>query len=399
LSNPQTLAENHARIALAQRMSHIAPFEAMEILAAARTLEAAGHDVIHMEIGEPDLPTPPEVIAAAKHALDTQRIGYTPPLGIMPLREAIAAFYQAHYGVSVPVERIVVTAGSSAALLLAFGLLLDADHEVLMSDPSYPCNRHFVATFDAKARCVPVGAAENYQLNADLVARNWTPQSVAALVATPSNPTGTVVPPHELAAIHQAVSARGGTLIVDEIYQGLTYESSAATALAFTDEAIVINSFSKYFYMTGWRLGWMVVPERLLRPLETLTQNLFISPPALAQYAALAAFTPTTLALLEERRAEMRARRDFLVPALRELGFGVPVTPQGAFYVYADSSAIAPDSFALCRRILQSAHLAMTPGKDFGVHRAEQHVRIAYTQSIARLEEAVTRLRTALKSL
>lgn len=399
MSNPHPLPANQARIALAQRMSHIKPFEAMEILAAARVLEAAGHDVIHMEIGEPDLPTPPEVIAAAKQALDTQRIGYTPPLGIMPLREAIAAFYQSHYGVTVPVERIAVTAGSSAALLLAFGLLLDADDEVLMSDPSYPCNRYFVATFDANARCVPVGAAENYQLNADLVARNWTPQSVAALVATPSNPTGTVVPPHELAAIHQAVSARGGTLIVDEIYQGLTYESSAATALAFTDEAIVINSFSKYFYMTGWRLGWLVVPEKLVRPLETLTQNLFISPPALAQYAALAAFTPTTLALLEERRAEMRARRDFLVPALRELGFGVPVTPQGAFYVYADSSALAPDSFALCQRILQSAHVAMTPGKDFGVHRSAQHVRIAYTQSIARLEEAVARLRSALKTL
>jgi aspartate/methionine/tyrosine aminotransferase len=399
LSNPQSLPASQARIALAQRMSHIKPFEAMEILAAARVLEAAGHDVIHMEIGEPDLPTPPEVIAAAKQALDTQRIGYTPPLGIMLLREAIAAFYQSHYGVTVPVERIAVTAGSSAALLLAFGLLLDADDEVLMSDPSYPCNRYFVATFDAKARCVPVGAAENYQLNADLVARKWTPQSVAALVATPSNPTGTVVPPHELAAIHQAVSARGGTLIVDEIYQGLTYESSAATALAFTNEAIVINSFSKYFYMTGWRLGWMVVPEKLVRPLETLTQNLFISPPALAQYAALAAFTPTTLALLEERRAEMRARRDFLVPALRELGLCVPVTPQGAFYVYADSSALAPDSFALCQRILQSAHVAMTPGKDFGVHRSAQHVRIAYTQSISRLEEAVARLRSALKTL
>jgi aspartate/methionine/tyrosine aminotransferase len=399
VTDTHKLAAQQLRIKLAQRMDHIAPFEAMEILAAARALEAAGHDVIHMEIGEPDLPTPPQVVAAAKRALDHERIGYTPPLGIMPLREAIAAFYQSHYGVHVPVERIVVTAGSSAALLLAFGLLLDAGDEVLMGDPSYPCNRHFVATFDAQATCVPVGAETNYQLNAGLVEAHWTPRTVATLIATPSNPTGTVVPPAELAAIHRAVAARGGTLIVDEIYQGLTYGTSAATALAFTEEAIVINSFSKYFYMTGWRLGWMVVPPQLLRPLETLIQNLFISPSALAQYAALAAFAPDTRALLEERRAEMQARRDFLVPALRDLGFAVPVTPQGAFYVYADSSPLAPDSFALCQRLLQTAHVAMTPGKDFGAHRPEAHVRIAYTQSIARLEEAVGRLRTALKAL
>jgi aspartate/methionine/tyrosine aminotransferase len=377
---------------LARRMQHIAPFEVMEIQTAARALERDGHDVIHMEIGEPDFPTPPLVIEAAKRALDNERMTYTSALGIPPLREAIAAFYQSHYGVTVDPARIVVTAGSSAALLLTFGVLLNSGDEVLMADPGYPCNRHFVRTLDA----VPVGVATDadsgYQLTAAHIAQHWQESTRAALVATPSNPTGTIVSPDSLRAIHREVSARGGTLVVDEIYQGLTYDVAPTTALTIADDIFVINSFSKYFHMTGWRLGWVVAPPQHVRALETLAQNLFISPSAIAQYAALAAFTPETRALLETRRQELQARRDFLVPALRQIGFGVPVMPQGAFYVYAESSAIACDSFQLSRDILNRAHVAATPGKDFGVAAPERHMRFAYTQSIARLNQAVERI-------
>lgn len=380
---------------LAHRMQHIAPFEVMEIQTAARALEREGHDIIHMEIGEPDFATPPQVIEAAKRALTDTRMAYTSALGIAPLREAIAGFYQSHYGVTVDPARIVVTAGSSAALLLTFGVLLNAGDEVLMADPGYPCNRHFVRTLDAVPVPVAAGAASGYQLTASDVAAHWGSRTRAALVASPSNPTGTVVTPDALAAIHREVSARGGTLVVDEIYQGLTYDLAPATALSLpnaADDVFVINSFSKYFHMTGWRLGWVVAPADAVRALETLAQNLFISPSAIAQHAALAAFQPDTLALLETRRQELQARRDYLVPALRRVGFGVPVMPQGAFYVYAESSALAADSFALSRDILHRAHVAATPGKDFGHAAPERHMRFAYTQSIARLEEAVSRI-------
>ncbi|MBI3716254.1 MAG: aminotransferase class I/II-fold pyridoxal phosphate-dependent enzyme, partial [Betaproteobacteria bacterium] len=314
------------------------------------------------------------------------------------LREAIAGFYQSKYGVSVDPARIVVTAGSSAALLLTFGVLLNGGDEVLMADPAYPCNRHFVRTMEGVPRMVPVGADTAYQLTAAHIEANWNSRTVAALAASPSNPTGTMIPHEELAAIHRAVVARGGTLIVDEIYQGLTYDVEPSTALSIGDDMFVINSFSKYFQMTGWRLGWMVVPPAYVRDMEKLAQNLFISPSAPAQYAALAAFRPDTLALLEERRAAFHARRDFLIPALRDLGFGIPVVPQGAFYIYADSSRVAADSFALARQILDQTHVAMTPGRDFGSNRPDQHIRIAYTQPIARLEEAMQRIAKFLKA-
>lgn len=377
---------------LAGRMAHIAPFEVMEIQSRARQLEAAGHDVIHMEIGEPDFRTPQPVIDAAKRALDEHRMYYTSALGIRPLREAIAAFYASKYGVTVSPDRIIVTAGSSAALLLAFGVLLNPGDEVLMADPGYPCNRHFVRTLEGVPRTVPVGADTAYQLQHGHVARHWSERTVATLVASPSNPTGTLVAPDELRAIHRETAARGGTLIVDEIYQGLTYGVEPSTALSLGDDLFVINSFSKYFQMTGWRIGWLVAPQAYVREIETLAQNLFISPSAIAQHAALEAFQPATLAILEARRAELHARRDFLIPALREAGFGVPSEPQGAFYIYADSSGLANDSFALARRILEEAYVAITPGKDFGAHEPEKHIRIAYTQPVARLAEAMARI-------
>ena len=385
---------------LASRMAHIAPFEVMEIQTAARELERQGKDVIHMEIGEPDFTTPRPIVDAAIAALNDKPMFYTSALGIQPLREAIAAFYASKYGVAVSPERIIVTAGSSAALLLAFGVLLNPGDEVLMADPGYPCNRHFVRAMEGVPKTIPVGPEHAYQLAAGDIATHWNDRSVAALVASPSNPTGTLIAPDELKRIHTEVSARGGTLIVDEIYQGLTYGVAPSTVLSLNENAgkdvFVVNSFSKYFQMTGWRLGWLVVPPAYVREVEKLAQNLFISASTPAQHAALAAFRPDTLAILEQRRAEFHARRDFLIPALAELDFRIPVVPQGAFYIYADSSQLDTDSFELARRILNEAHVALTPGKDFGIAAPERHIRIAYTQTVARLNEALERMRRVI---
>ena len=384
---------------LASRMANIVPFEVMEISSAARKLEREGHDVIHMEVGEPDFRTPQPIIDAAIAALNTQPMCYSSAIGMLPLREAIAHFYQTKYGVTVSPDRIIVTAGSSAALLMTMGVLLNSGDEVLMADPGYPCNRHYVHAMDGVPKSIPVGPEFAYQLAASHIEQHWGPRSAAALVATPSNPTGTLVSDAELRAIHQAVTVRGGTLIVDEIYQGLTYGIEPSTALSIADDIFVTSSFSKYFQMTGWRLGWAVVPAAYVREFETLAQHLFISPSAPAQYAALAAFDPRTLKIVEARRHEFEARRNFLIPALRQLGFVIEVEPQGAFYIYADCSKIADDSFVLSRRILREAHVAITPGKDFGLNHPERYIRIAYTNSIARLQEAVERIARVLRTL
>jgi aspartate/methionine/tyrosine aminotransferase len=293
-----------------------------------------------------------------------------------------------------------VTAGSSAALLLALGVLLDPDDEVLLTDPSYPCNRHFVHTLGGIPKLIPVGPESRYQLNAQIARHHWTAKTRIAMVATPSNPTGTMVTPEEVADLAALTREKGATLLVDEIYHGLVYEeagSHARTALEAGDDIFVINSFSKYFQMTGWRLGWLVAPPRYVREIEKLAQNLFISPSSVAQHAALACFDEGTIAIVEARRAELDQRRRYLIPALESIGFRVPVIPQGAFYIYADSSALAADSFALARRILTEAGVAVTPGKDFGHHEPERHIRIAYTQPVARLEEAVARIGALLK--
>jgi len=379
-------------IRVASRMAHIAPFEVMEIQTLAREVEARGKDVVHLEIGEPDFRTPRPVVEAAKRALDNEPMFYTSALGLAPLREAIARFYAERYRVDVPASRVIVTAGSSAALLLAFGVLLDPGDEVLLADPGYPCNRHFVRTLGAVPRAVAVGPASRYQLTPELARRHWGEKTRMAMVASPSNPTGTLVTPEEIAGLAELAREKRGTLLADEIYHGLTYGLDARTAAEAGEDVIVINSFSKYFQMTGWRLGWMVAPPDLVRRIEVLAQNLFISPSTVAQHAALACFAPETLDILEQRRAELDQRRRFLIPALRSLGFGVPVVPGGAFYIYADSSRLAPDSFAFARELLVEAGVAITPGKDFGANEPQKHVRIAYTQPVARLEEAVERI-------
>ncbi|MBK9116332.1 MAG: pyridoxal phosphate-dependent aminotransferase [Betaproteobacteria bacterium] len=376
----------------AARVADIAPFHVMEVQTAARALEAAGRPVVHMEIGEPDFPTPAPVIAAAQRAIAAGDIYYTSALGLPELRRAIAAHYADHYGVAVAPERIVVTAGSSAALLLVMALLVDRDERILLADPGYPCNRHFVRVLEGAPIGIPVGPESAYQLTAALVDRYWTPATRGVLIASPSNPTGTVVARDEMRRIAATVAARGGELIVDEIYLSLTYGERPRSVLDYAADAFVVSSFSKYFSMTGWRLGWLVAPERHVRDLEKLAQNLYISPAAPSQRAALACFEPAALAILEERRRAFQARRDYLVPALRELGFGVPVMPMGGFFVYADCSAFAADSVQFCRDALAGCGVAFTPGIDFGQHRAAQHVRFAYTIGQAKLEDGVARL-------
>jgi aspartate/methionine/tyrosine aminotransferase len=368
---------------LASRMRDIAPFHVMEVQTAARVLEARGRSVIHMEIGEPDFPTPQPVIDAAVAGIADGRLYYTSALGLPALRRAIATYYRDHYGVEIAPERIVVTAGSSAALLLTLALIIDRDDQVLLADPGYPCNRHFVRTLEGEAHGVPVGPESSYQLTAELVEHHWSERTRAVLIASPSNPTGTSIAWDELARIRESVAARNGALIVDEIYLGLSYAGRSRTALDLSDDLFVVSSFSKYFNMTGWRLGWLVAPERHVRELEKLAQNLYISPAAPSQLAALACFAPETLAILETRRREFQARRDFLVPALRELGFRIPVTDCSPF-------GLGSERFAL--EALEATGVAFTPGIDFGRHRPEAHVRFAYTIAQPLLEEGMQRL-------
>jgi aspartate/methionine/tyrosine aminotransferase len=385
-----------ARKETAARVAEIAPFHVMEVQTAARALEAAGRTIVHMEIGEPDFPTPAPVVAAAQRAIADGEIFYTSALGLPALRAAISRHYADHYGVAVAPERIIVTAGSSAALLLVLALIVDRDERILLPDPAYPCNRHFVRVLEGNPVAIPVGPESHYQLTSAMIEQHWTPDTRGVLIASPSNPTGTVVPPAEMRRIAASIAARGGRLIVDEIYLGLTYGLKSGerprSVLEFADDAFVISSFSKYFNMTGWRLGWVVAPERHVRDLEKLAQNLYISPAAPSQHAAIACFEPATLAILEERRRAFEARRDYLVPALRELGFRIPVMPTGGFFVYADCSHFSSDSQKFCGDVLEGAGVAITPGVDFGQYRADEHVRFAYTISMDKLRDGVARL-------
>ena len=379
-------------------MRDIAPFHVMDILARARQLEASGRSIIHMEIGEPDFPTPEPILIAAQRAISDGKMFYTPALGLPELRQAISDFYSTRYGVSVPASRIIVTPGSSGALLLAMGVLINPGDEVLMADPAYPCNRHFVRFTEGKSKGIPVGADTEYQLTAELVKNNWSVDTAAVMLATPSNPTGTTISSDGIRSIAHVVAEKGSALIVDEIYHGLVYEGVCETALAISDEIFVINSFSKYFGMTGWRLGWLVAPERYVPEIDKLAQNLFLAPSTPAQYAALAAFQPETIQILEQRKEAFRERRDFLIPALQKLGFEIPVTPHGAFYLYGGCQRFTNDSFQFARELLEQAGVAVTPGIDFGSHAPEGHIRFAYTTSLANLKEGISRLNDYLLS-
>ncbi|MEW6465842.1 MAG: pyridoxal phosphate-dependent aminotransferase [Pseudomonadota bacterium] len=392
---------------IARRAERIAPFYVMEVAKAASDLarEAAGsaQPMIFLNIGEPDFTAPPRVQAAAERAIRDGRTQYTPALGLDALRERISGWYAERFGLDVPARRIVVTAGASAALQLACLALVDAGDEILMPDPSYPCNRQFVSAAEGTARLIPSSAAERFQLSAAQVEAHWGPATRGVLLASPSNPTGTSIEPAELRRIVEVVRARGGITLIDEIYLGLSYEERFGhSALALGEDVISINSFSKYFNMTGWRLGWLVLPEALVPVVERLAQNLFICASAVAQQAALACFEPESLAEYERRRAAFRARRDFFVPALERLGLTVPVMPDGAFYAWADASEAArrlgvSGSWDLSFALMRHARVAVTPGRDFGDADTARFVRFSTAASMEHLREAVARLEAALR--
>lgn len=377
--------------AIAQRVEQIQPFYAMALLGQAKQLEAAGRRIIHLGVGEPQFETPAAIRQAGIEALQQDNTRYTPAVGIPALREAIARYYQ-QQGVQVPAQRILITPGASGALQVALALLVNPQDKVLLTDPGYPCNRHFVQLFGGEAVAVPVSAAQNFQPSVDQFAHYWCAQTVAALVATPANPTGTLLSEQTLSELLAFVAGRGH-LLVDEIYQGLVYAPSAPSALALSDQAFVINSFSKYFGMTGWRIGWLVVPEGFQAAAERLAQNLFLAPPTIAQHAALAAFAPETLAELAQRRQVLQGRRDRLYQGLLDLGFQIPVLGEGAFYLYADISRFSQDSLQFAQQLLQQAGVVVTPGVDFGAYQTQQYVRFAYTASDATIDEALARIK------
>ena len=378
-------------------MQVIQPFHVMALLARARELEAAGRSVIHMEIGEPDFVTPQPVIDAGIRALQDGYTHYTPAVGLQALRERIAEFYQQRYDVAVEPRRIVITPGASAALQLVLAVLVNPGDQVLMADPGYPCNRNFVYLLNGRPVGIPVTAASAYQPTPPQVREYWTSEVAALLVASPSNPTGTLLGENSLREFHAIAAAQGGSLIVDEIYHGLVYGEQATTALGISDDVFVVNSFSKYFGMTGWRLGWLVAPDAYVSGIDKLAQNLFLAAPTIAQHAALRAFDEENINILESRRREFRQRRDYLLPALRELGFDIAVIPEGAFYLYANCSRFTDDSYSFTSRLLEEAGVAITPGIDFGNNQPETHVRFAYTTSLENLQEGVRRLQAFLQ--
>ena len=380
----------------AKRLEHIEPFHVMRIITRAMEIQASGVDVVNLAVGEPDFPTPSLIVDAAVNALKADSMRYLPALGRDELREAISQWYQQKYAIHVPKERIAVTTGSSGALLLTMGVLVSPGDEILMSDPSYPCNRNFVSTMEGASTLIPVGPETSYQLTAELVEKNWTDRTVGVMVASPSNPTGTMIEHDVLRDIHRVVQANAGTLIVDEIYHGITYGQDAASALDFADDVFVINSFSKFFSMTGWRLGWAVVPDRFINSFETLAQNLYISSPDVAHKAAAAAFHSDGIKAGNLYRSVYQEQRDYLVTELKNIGFRIPVEPTGAIYIYADCSEFSNDSFQFCQDLLEKAGVAIAPGLDFGFNQANQHVRFSFPKPVSILTEGVRRIRAHL---
>jgi len=393
---------------ISARAERITPFYVMEVAkAASRLAQQVAHSdrpMIFLNIGEPDFSAPPLVQEAAQKAIRDGSTQYTQATGLPALRERISAWYASRFQLQIAPQRIIITAGASAALQLACLALIEAGDEVLMPDPCYPCNRQFVAAADGQAVLLPTTAEQRFQLSAEQVAAHWTARTRGVLLASPSNPTGTSIHPDELRRIHAEVSARDGITLVDEIYLGLSHEAAFGhSALALDEHIISINSFSKYFNMTGWRLGWLVVPDALVPVVERLAQHLYICPNSISQQAAWACFEPDSLAEYERRRSEFKARRDYFVPALQALGLPVPVMPDGAFYAYADCRAAyarlgLKDSWEFAFAVMEQAHVAVTPGRDFGSADTQHYLRFSTASSMAHLQEAVARLRAMLGS-
>jgi len=376
---------------MSERAQQIEPFYVMKILQQARELESQGKSIIHMEIGEPDFPSPEMVIKAGKQALDQQRTHYTAANGLPELRAAISNEYSSQ--VKIDPERIVVTPGASGALQLVMALLLNPGDGIMLADPGYPCNRHIARLFNADVQAVAVNEDTEYQLSAELVEKNWQDNTRLVLIASPSNPTGTLIPQHELSAIYQLVQNKGASLVVDEIYHGLLYDQHAPSVLSYGDHVFVINSFSKYYGMTGWRLGWLVMPKEYIEAANRLAQNMFLAAPTISQYAALAALGVEAREELNRRRDVFHQRRDILLPLIEQAGFKVRTIPAGAFYIYADCSEISDDSMKLCESLLHQAGVAITPGVDFGSNNSESYVRFSYANTIENLREGMRRIR------
>jgi aspartate/methionine/tyrosine aminotransferase len=378
-----------------QRAQAISPFFAMAFSEKAARLEAQGKHVVKLNIGEPDFGAPPDVLLAMQDLGRNTPLPYTSALGSPALRAAIAGFYQTSHQIEIDPQRIVVTAGASAALLLLSAAFVDEGDNVIMADPSYPCNKQFIKSFGGKVQLVSTQADSRFQLNRALLEQHWQPGTRGLMLATPSNPTGTSIAADELAAMCQFARSKGAWRIVDEIYLNLHHgdaDSQPISALSFDDEALVINSFSKYFGMTGWRLGWCVVPERAVEVMERLAQNYYICPSTLAQKAALQCFTPSSLAVCESRRASLIARKKLILAGLQKCGLHVPVYPDGAFYVYIDVSSTGLSAMKFCERVLQEAHVALTPGNDFGEYQGDQYVRLSFASAESELEDGLHRL-------
>lgn len=377
---------------LATRTHDFLTFHAVELFKQGQALQAAGKDIISLGIGEPDFTAPPQVVEALERAARAGLSGYSPPAGLTPLREAIAQFYHDKFGATINPARVIVTAGASGALTQACAALVNSGGEVLMPDPSYPANSNFVLAAGGVPRLIPSSAEKRFQLSAQDVAQHWSPATQGVMVASPSNPTGTSIAPDELADLLAEVRARDGFAIVDEIYLGLSYEGEPRSALTLDDDIIVINSFSKYFHMTGWRLGWMIVPEDMVAPVEKIAASLQICAPTLAQHGALACFTDQAMKTFEHRREAFKQRRDYLLPEFERLGIQVPVKPDGAFYIYADISNLGMDSGTFSQRLLLEAGIAAVPGLDFGPAHGGHTMRFSYATGLDRLEEAVARM-------
>lgn len=383
---------------LSSRLDAISPFHVMDILARAKTLEAEGRQIVHMEVGEPDFPTPEPIIVAADGKLKEGHIHYTPALGLTHLRERISRYYKERFSLEISSDCVGMSVGASGALQLLLAALLEPGDWVLMSDPGYPCNRHIVTLYGGRTSLVPVGSDTGFQLTAEILAKNWRSGTKAVMLASPANPTGTIVPYQNMQEIHEFVSHQGAILIVDEIYQGLTYGIEEYCAAEISPEIIVINSFSKYFGMTGWRLGWFLAPEWLLAAAEKIAQNLFLAPPTLAQFAALSAFDAETMKILQARKEEFAERLDLMTKELPNLGFELACQPEGAFYLYADCHRLSANSLELCHQLLEHAGVAITPGIDFGNHRAESFVRFACTTERSQLYLGLERIKHFLAS-
>ena len=378
---------------IASRMSDIAPFHVMKILARARQLESQGKDIVHMEVGEPDFDTPSLITQAGINALQHGDTRYTPATGLPALKQAIADYYNSEHGVTLNPARVIVTPGSSGALQLLMSLLVNPGERVQLTDPGYPCNRHFVRLVEGEPLSIPVDHTTDYQITADIARQHWQENTRAVLLASPSNPTGSMVSLEQISELSEFLAEKNAFLIMDEIYQGITFDSKSVTALqSGAENLFVVNSFSKYFAMTGWRLGWLIVPEVFIDAAERYAQNVFLAAQTMAQIAALEAFKPEVISELDQRTAEFRKRRDYLVPELEKLGFKLKSKPGGAFYLYMDCSALTDDSYQFCVDLLEQAGVAITPGIDFGEYQAEKYVRFAYTTSIANLKEGLQRI-------